>query len=145
MYLNSNKNNIIKKDLVLLGAGHSNIEVLRYFGKNPINGIRLTLINNSYTSTYSGMVPGFISGVYSWNEVNIDLVKLCNNFSHRLVIAKISKINTKTNTVYLHNRPEIKDDFLSINLGIKSNTDDIEGAELYCIKLKPISLILSLI
>ena len=77
MHFNKNKKNIIKKDLVLLGAGHSNIEVLKKFGTKPIDGLRLTLISNSYFSTYSGMVPGYLQGIYDWNEINIDLVKLC--------------------------------------------------------------------
>ena len=72
------QNNIIKKDLVLLGAGHSNIEVIRYFGKLKLKGLRITLISKNTFATYSGMVPGFIEGKYKWNEINIDLIKLCN-------------------------------------------------------------------
>ena len=91
MYVNKNKKNIIKKDLVLLGAGHSNIEVLKKFGTKPIDGLRLTLISNSYFSTYSGMIPGYLQGIYDWNEINIDLVKLCRVYGHRLIISNIIK------------------------------------------------------
>ena len=69
--MHTNKN-ITKKDLVLLGAGHSNIEVLRKFGIEPLRGLRLTIISNSYFSTYSGMIPGYLQGSYEWNEINID-------------------------------------------------------------------------
>ena len=95
MNIRKNINNIIKKDLILLGAGHSNIEVLRKLGKNPIKNIRVTLINNAYTSTYSGMVPGYIQGSYDWSDINIDLIKLCNNCNHRLIVATVSKIDIK--------------------------------------------------
>ena len=141
MYLNKNKKKIIEKDLILLGAGHSNIEVLRYFGKNPLNGIRITLINNSYTSTYSGMIPGYIQGTYDWDNINIDLVKLCGNYNHRLIISDVYKIDVKKKIVYLKGRPEINYDYLSINLGIKSDDSKIIGASEHCLKLKPISLI----
>ena len=141
MYFNKNKKNIIQKDLILLGAGHSNIEVLRKFGKKPLYGLRLTIISNSYFSTYSGMVPGYLQGIYKWEEINFDLVKLCRVYGHRLIIANITKINTKNKSVYLENRPKINYDFLSINLGIKSDSSKIKGAEKYCLKLKPISSI----
>ena len=92
MHANKNKKNIIKKDLVLLGAGHSNIEVLKKFGTKPIDGLRLTLISNSYFSTYSGMIPGYLQGIYDWNEINIDLVKLCRVYGHRLIISNVIKL-----------------------------------------------------
>ena len=141
MNTNKNKKNIIKKDLVLLGAGHSNIEVLKKFGTKPIDGLRLTVISNSYFSTYSGMLPGYLQGIYDWNEINIDLVKLCRVYGHRLIISNVIKIDTKNNLVFLENRPSINYDFLSINLGIKTDSSKIKGAEKNCLKLKPISSI----
>ena len=127
--------------MVLLGAGHSNIEVLKKFGTKPIDGLRLTLISNSYFSTYSGMIPGYLQGIYDWNEINIDLVKLCRVYGHRLIISNIIKIDTKNNLVFLENRPSINYDFLSINLGIKTDSSKIKGAEKNCLRLKPISSI----
>ena len=141
MNANKNKKNIIKKDLVLLGAGHSNIEVLKKFGTKPIDGLRLTVISNSYFSTYSGMLPGYLQGIYDWNEINIDLVKLCRVYGHRLIISNVIKIDTKNNLVFLENRPSINYDYLSINLGIKTDSSKIKGAEKNCLKLKPISSI----
>ena len=141
MNANKNKKNIIKKDLVLLGAGHSNIEVIKKFGIKPIDGLRLTVISNSYFSTYSGMLPGYLQGIYEWNEINIDLVKLCRAYGHRLIISNVIKIDTKNNLVFLENRPSINYDFLSINLGIKTDSSKIKGAEKNCLKLKPISSI----
>ena len=118
MNLKENKN-VIKKDLVLLGAGHSNIEVLKRLGMRPLNGLRVTLVSNKLVATYSGMVPAYIEGEYKWENINIDLFHLCNHFNHRLIISEIIKIDKKKKIVFLYNRPPINYDILSINLGIK--------------------------
>ena len=135
----SKKNNVIEKDLVLLGAGHSNIEVLRKLGMRPYKGLRVTVISNTYLATYSGMVPSYIEGNYSWEDINIDLVQLCNNFLHRLVVSVIIKIDIIKKLIYLKDRPPISYDLLSINLGIKSEEFSILGGNKYALKLKPIS------
>ena len=137
--MHKTQNNIIKKDLVLLGAGHSNIEVIRYLGKQKLKGLRITLVSNDTYTTYSGMVPGYIEGKYNWNEINIDLIKLCYKNNIKIVIAEVSRISGKQNKVFLKKRPPIEFDILSVNLGIRSNTEDIIGAEKYALPLKPIS------
>ena len=138
MILNKKKN-VIEEDLVLLGAGHANIEVLRKLGMNPQKGLRVTIISNKYLSTYSGMVPSYIEGNYNWNEINTDLAQLCNNYSHRLIISSITKVDTLKKLVYLKNRPPICYDLLSINLGIQSDKSKIVGSDKFALQLKPIS------
>ena len=138
MILNEKKN-VLEKDLVLLGAGHANIEVLRKLGMNPQKGLRVTIISNKYLSTYSGMIPSYIEGNYNWNEINTDLAQLCNNYSHRLIISSITKVDTVKKLVYLKNRPPICYDLLSINLGIQSDKSKIIGSDKFALQLKPIS------
>ena len=86
------KDNILKKDLVLLGAGHSHIEVIKYLGKIKLEGLRITLISKSPYCTYSGMVPGYIEGKYTWSQINIDIVKLAfiNNISLYIYLVQIN-------------------------------------------------------
>ncbi len=133
------KKNIIKKDLVLIGAGHANIEVIKYIGKLKLEGLRITLISNNYCTTYSGMVPGYIEGVYNWNEINIDLIKLSIQFNVNVIIGEILEISAKENRIFLKKRPPVEFDYLSINLGIVSNIKNIYGAKENAFFLKPIS------
>ena len=139
------KKNVIKKDLILLGAGHANIEVIKYLGRIKLQGLRITLVSKNFHTTYSGMVPGYIEGIYSWDEINIDLIKLSYQYNINVVVAEVINISAKEKKIYLKDRAPMKFDFLSINLGIKSNTKNIFGANKNALFLKPISEIKSTI
>ena len=52
----------IATDLILLGAGHAHVEVLRRFAMRPQPGVRLTLIGREPETPYTGMLPGLIRG-----------------------------------------------------------------------------------
>ena len=77
----TSKNTIIKNDLVLVGGGHAHLILLMKFAKKPILGTRITLVSNELDTPYSGMIPGYIEGEYSWRESHIDLYK----FAERLI------------------------------------------------------------
>ena len=131
----------IEKDLILIGGGHSHLKVIMNFIKKPINHIRLTLITNTLNLPYSGMLPGFIEGMYSWKDINIDLYKLCLMGNIRFILDEVKNINGFKKNIILKNRPPIEFDYLSINSGINNNFSDIVGAKKFSIPLKPFSKI----
>ena len=64
------------RDIVLVGGGHSHVQVLRRFGMRPEPGVRLTVVAREPHTPYSGMLPGFIAGQYPWDDIHIDLARL---------------------------------------------------------------------
>ncbi len=129
----------IINDLVLIGGGHSHLSVIMELSKKPLKGNRITLISNEIDTPYSGMIPGFIEGIYSWRESHIDLYKLCIKLNIRFIHSEVTKISATKKEIHLKGRPKLKFDVLSINSGIESNYKKIEGAQRNCVPVKPIS------
>ncbi len=67
------------RDLVLIGAGHTNLHVVRMWRMRPIDHVRLTLVSPFSRVTYSGMLPGTLAGLYHPIEMEIDLWRLCES------------------------------------------------------------------
>ena len=127
----------IRRDIVLVGGGHSHVDVLKRFGMKPEPGVRLTLIARDMLTPYSGMIPGYIAGHYSQAEAHIDLRPLAAFAKARLIHAPATGIDLDNNFLALAGRPAIPFDLLSIDTGSTSSTLDIEGAE-YALPVKPI-------
>ncbi|MDD1632933.1 MAG: FAD-dependent oxidoreductase, partial [Methylococcaceae bacterium] len=131
----------IVSDLVLLGGGHANIQVLKMLAMKPIGGLRITLISDQTHSPYSGMIPGYLAGYYSYEECHFDLRRICEELGQRFIKAKIIGIDPQRKKIQLENRAEVGYDCASINVGIAPKSIEHSSPEtaLKLIPLKPIS------
>ncbi len=131
----------IVSDLVLLGGGHANIQVLKMLAMNPIGGLRITLISDQTHSPYSGMIPGYLAGYYSYEECHFDLRRICEELGQRFIKAKIIGVDPQRKKIQLENRAEISYDCASINVGIEPRSIENLSTEpaFKTIPLKPIS------
>jgi selenide,water dikinase len=107
----------VETDIVLLGAGHAHVEVLRRFAMRPEPGLRLTLIGREPETPYSGMLPGLIRSDYTHAEAHIDLAPLAAMAQARLILAEATAIDPNRRTITVTGRPEIDFDLLSIDVG----------------------------
>ncbi|CAK9045054.1 unnamed protein product [Durusdinium trenchii] len=108
----------IAKDLVLVGGGHSHVNVLRMLGMEPLPGVRVTLITRDVETPYSGMLPGHIAGLYTRRECHLDLNILARFARVRLIHGTCVGVDLEQRQVLLaEQRPPIRYDILSINIG----------------------------
>jgi pyridine nucleotide-disulfide oxidoreductase family protein len=130
--------NIMSKDLVLIGGGHSHAIVLKMFGIKPLPGVRLTLISDVSHAPYSGMLPGHVAGFYDYNECHIDLRSLCEFAQCQIFVDRAIAIDFNKNRVICQNRSPVNFDCLSIDIGSTPATLSVPGAAEYAIPAKPV-------
>ncbi|HEY4171587.1 MAG TPA: selenide, water dikinase SelD [Rhodopila sp.] len=129
----------VETDIVLLGAGHAHVEVLRRFAMHPEPGVRLTLIGREPETPYSGMLPGLIRGDYTHQEAHIDLAPLAAMAGARLVLGEATAFDPDARVVRILGRPDIAFDLLSVDVG---GVPILPGGVEAGIGVKPIGLFL---
>jgi len=129
--------------IVLAGAGHANIQCLKMMAMKPLEGVSVILISDGDVAPYSGMLPGYMMGLYTEEEIHFNLWKLASQAGVVFVRDRITQIDSENCMVrFASDRAPILYDVLSLNIGItpKSVNQIIESE--HVIKLKPISKLL---
>ncbi len=132
-----------RTDLVLVGGGHSHVQVLEGFAMEPPPETRITLIVDQPVATYSGMVPGFVAGQYRREELEIDVLPLARRIGARVILAKAVRISTARKQIVLEGRPAVSFDFASINIGSTVAGLSTPGVREHAIPTRPIGLFVS--
>ena len=133
----------IRKDLVLIGGGHSHAIALKQFGMNPMPGVRLTLVTDVSHTPYSGMLPGYVAGLYDFDACHIDLRPLTQFAQVQMIVDRAIGLDGVKNQVLLQGHPPIAFNLLSIDIGSNPAALTVPGAAAHAIAVKPISQFLS--
>lgn len=128
----------VVKDVVLVGAGHAHVGVLRDFAMTPQPGVRLTLITREVHTPYSGMLPGLVAGVYQFDEAHIDCGPLAAFAGARLYQDEVIGLDLSTRRVLCKHRPPVPYDVLSIDIGSTPATGAVAGLDAHTVPVKPI-------
>jgi selenide,water dikinase len=129
----------IAKDLVLVGGGHAHVHVLKSFGMRPIEGVRVTLIAREVETPYSGMLPGYVAGRYTFAACHIDLGRLARFAGARLIHDEAVGIDRSARHILTRGHPPIRYDIVSLDIGSAPRSAEVPGAAEYTVPVKPIA------
>ncbi len=79
--------------------------------------MRLTLIARDLETPYSGMLPGYVAGQYSFAECHIDLVRLARFAGARLIHDEATGLDRAARRSSAGAHPAIRYDVVSLDIG----------------------------
>jgi selenide,water dikinase len=128
------------KRLLLVGGGHSHIEVLRRFAATPVPGTEVVLVSRGRYLLYTGMLPGLIAGHYRLEECRIDLEGLARAAGVRFMEAEAAALDLPRGELRC-GAEKIAFDLLSLDVG--AVPEGRAGASLRAVPVKPFEHLLA--
>jgi pyridine nucleotide-disulfide oxidoreductase family protein len=118
------------KRLLLAGAGHAHLNVIRNLAAKPWPGVEVTLICPYPRQIYSGMIPGWIAGHYTLGQCAAPLAGLLEKAGIRWIQDSICGMDAANAAVNCQKGGKISYDVISIDTGarVESSTLSNSGA-----------------
>jgi NADH dehydrogenase FAD-containing subunit len=144
-----------QRHLLLLGAGHAHVQVLRRLAQHRPAQLRVSLLTPFAHQTASGMLPGYVAGHYPQDQCEIPLGPLLQAAGAHWVQGRCSGIDATARTVQLsspgqrENGPDstptrLAYNLLSIDTGAALDRQQLEtempGAAAHALQLWPMEI-----
>jgi selenide,water dikinase len=130
------------KRIVLVGGGHSHVEVLRRFGLAPAAGVEVVLVSPHRWTPYSGMLPGLVAGHYTFEQTHIDLDRVARFAGARFLPTIVAALDPVARSVTLADGTRLEFDVASLDVGSTPATAGIPGATAHTLGVKPVDAFL---
>lgn len=123
--------------LLLIGGGHAHLRVIMDAAERRWPGT-ITLLSPDPLQFYSGMVPGYLQGMYDVSDLAIDLAALSARARIRFIEGAAVSVDGDARTVQT-DRGEIAFDQLSLDLGSVPAGLDLPGVRQHALSLRPMA------
>lgn len=124
------------KRILLVGAGHSHLAVLRSLVKQPLPGARFAVVSPFARQVYSGMLPGVIAGHYRKQEAEIDVARLAARAQAEFIEGEVVGFDAQRRAATLKDGGELVFDCASLNAGSLADAS-VPGSLEHALAVKP--------
>lgn len=126
-----------KQHLILVGAGHAHLFLLKKLQEVSWPHIQVTLISPSAYQYYSGMFSGFAEGLYNLDQIRVDMRSFIRNENVRWKEAFVLSIDPDNQIVQTDKDDQLEYDWVSFDIGSLTSGDHIPGVRDYAFRIKP--------
>jgi len=127
-------------NLVFVGCGHAHMPVLLAMARGARPDAHITVISDTRTFIYSGMVPGFVAGQYRREEIGVDVSTLAKAAGARFLENAAVRIDAPGRSVHVADGGTVPFDVLSIDAGSTVAGLDLPGVRDHAVSTRPIGL-----
>ncbi len=124
--------------VVLVGAGHAHLDVLERWAARPPRA-RLTVVTDAEATTYSGMVPGFVAGDYTADQISVPVGPLARRAGAEIVAGRATAIDPDRRTLTIGGERVLRWDFASLNVGSTVVGIDLPGVREHALATRPVA------
>src|SRR5690606_33026782 len=111
----------LQKDVILVGAGHAHLHLIKHASRFRDRGVRLTVIDpNGFW--YSGLATGVLGGMYPPELDYVDPEPLITKGGGRLIRDRLVGLDPQKRIVILESGETIDYDAASLNVGSRVQT-----------------------
>jgi pyridine nucleotide-disulfide oxidoreductase family protein len=103
--------------VLLVGAGHVHLEILRRLALEPTPELEATIVSLEERHFYSGMTPGYLAGQYTAADITSDVQAIARRAGARCVIGCAAGLDPATRQVALQDGRTLPYDLVSFNIG----------------------------
>jgi len=121
-----------------VGAGHAHLEVLRQHILEPL-AAEVELISARPHHHYSGMVPGYLAGIYTEDQIAFDLEALARRAGVPFRRAFAAGIDPEARAVHLDDGSAVPYDLVSFNVGSRTAGGEAKTIRTHAVRVKPMS------
>lgn len=125
--------------LVLAGAGHAHALVLHDLIRRLLPGVEVIVVSPEPLAPYSGMVPGWLAGLYRFDEIVVDFPALAQAARARWLQGEVHALDPARRQLLLADGSALGYDVLSLNLGSTLRPPPARHARM--LPLRPLSLL----
>ena len=130
--------------LVLVGPGHTHLEVIRRQILHPLPEVELTVVAPGERHHYSGMVPGYLNGTYDEEEISVRVPDLVERAHGRIVLEPAVGLDPQARRVHLRDGSTVAYDLVSVAVGSTTAGFDRERIARHALLVKPLERVVRL-
>lgn len=127
-----------RQTLLLAGAGHAHVEVLRRQALEPSPELSIQLISPDAELAYSGMLPVTIAGLYQRREMHVNVGALAGAAGAHYLRTRVVGVQANAGRLVCENGLTLDYDLLSLDIGSAAIDLPRAPGAVPCVPVKPV-------